>query len=152
MTALLSLKPALTHFDGELQVAEVRSAVLLGLLAFVIYPILPDHPIDPWHLINPREAWLTVVVIAVLGFTNYVLLKLYSSRGLYYSAVLGGMVNSTATIAELSGLLAGRAENESVMALAITIDFLTIVAMFIRNLLILGIFARAPPYPSPSHR
>jgi uncharacterized membrane protein (DUF4010 family) len=143
MTALLSLKPALTHFAGGLQVAEVRSAVLLGLLAFVIYPILPDHPIDPWQLINPREAWLTVVVIAVLGFSNYVLLKLYSSRGLYYSAVLGGMVNSTATIAELSGLLAARAGNENVMALAITIDFLTIVAMFIRNLLILGIFARA---------
>ncbi len=143
MTMLLSLKPALTHFAGGLQVAEVQSAVKLGLLAFVIYPVLPDHPIDPWQLINPREAWLTVVVIAALGFTNYVLLKLYGSRGLYYSAVLGGMVNSTATIAELSGSLVGNAENQSTLPMAVTINFLTIVAMFIRNLLILGIFARA---------
>src|SRR6185437_13900809 len=88
MTMLLSLKPALTHFAGGLQVNEVRSAVLLGLLAFVIFPVLPNRTVDPWQLINPREAWLTVIVIAALGFVNYVLLKLYSSRGLYYTAVL----------------------------------------------------------------
>ncbi|HMF76922.1 MAG TPA: DUF4010 domain-containing protein [Bryobacteraceae bacterium] len=141
MTMLLSLKPALTQFAGGLQVKEVRSAVLLGLLAFVIYPVLPDRAIDPLQLINPREAWLTVVVIAVLGFVNYVLLKLYSSRGLYYSAILGGMVNSTAAIAELSGFLTGSTANA--MPLAITINFLTIVAMFVRNLLIVAIFARS---------
>ncbi|HTU47651.1 MAG TPA: DUF4010 domain-containing protein [Bryobacteraceae bacterium] len=141
MTMLLAFKPALTHFAGGLQVTEVRSAVLLGLLAFVIYPVLPDRTIDPWQLINPREAWLTVVAIAVLGFLNYVLLKLYGSRGLYYSAVLGGMVNSTATIAELSGFLTGPAANT--LALATVINFLTIVAMFVRNLLILAIFARS---------
>jgi uncharacterized membrane protein (DUF4010 family) len=140
MTMLLAFKPALTHFAGGLKVNEVRSAVLLGLLAFVIYPVLPDRTIDPFQLINPREAWLTVVVIAVLGFVNYVLLRLYSSRGLYYSAVLGGMVNSTATIAELSGFLAGSTANA--MGPAITINFLTIVAMFVRNLLIVAIFAR----------
>lgn len=139
MTMLLSLKPALTHFAGGLQVAEIRGAVLLSLLAFVIYPVLPNRPIDPWQLVNPREAWLTVIVIAALGFVNYVLLKLYSSRGLYYAALLGGMVNSTATIAELSGLLAQ--PNGDVMVVGTVIDLLTIVAMFVRNLLILAIFA-----------
>jgi uncharacterized membrane protein (DUF4010 family) len=141
MTMLLSLKPALTHFAGGLRVTEVRGAVLLGLLAFVIYPVLPDHAVDPWGLVNPREAWLTIVVIAVIGFVNYVLLKLYSARGLYYSAVLGGLVNSTAAIAELAGLL--RDQRESVTAVAMMIDLLTVVAMFLRNLLILAIFARA---------
>jgi uncharacterized membrane protein (DUF4010 family) len=140
MTMLLSLKPALTHFAGRLLVNEVRSAVLLGLLAFVVYPVLPDYTVDPWHLINPREAWLTIVVIAALGFVNYVLLKIYSSRGLYYSALLGGLVNSTATIAELAGFL--KNQGESVESLAIVIDLLTVVAMFLRNLLILAIFAR----------
>jgi uncharacterized membrane protein (DUF4010 family) len=140
ITLLLSLKPALTHFAGGLLVTEVRGAVMLGLLAFVIYPILPNHTVDPWNLINPREAWLTVVVIAGIGFVNYVLLKIYSGRGLYYSAVLGGFVNSTATIAELSGSL--KAQRDGATPLAIVIDLLTIVAMFVRNLLILAIFAR----------
>lgn len=141
MTLLLSLKPALTHFAGGLLVTEVRAAVMLALLAFVIYPVLPDRTLDPWNLINPREAWLTVIVIAALGFVNYVLLKIYSSRGLYYSAILGGLVNSTAAIAELAGSL--RNQGEDIGALAITLDLLTVVAMFLRNLLILAIFARA---------
>jgi uncharacterized membrane protein (DUF4010 family) len=141
MTMLLSLKPALTHFTGGLQVNEVRGAVLLGLLGFVIYPVLPDRLIDPWQLVNPREAWLTVILIAVLGFVNYVLLKLYSSRGLYYMAVLGGLVNSTATIAELSGFLAN--PKNDVTEMAIAIDLLTVIAMFVRNLLILAIFAQS---------
>jgi uncharacterized membrane protein (DUF4010 family) len=140
ITMLLSFKPALTHFAGGLQVTEIRSAVLLGLLAFVIYPILPNQYVDPWQLVNPREAWLTVVVIAVLGFGNYVLLKLYSSRGLYYSAVLGGMVNSSATIVELSGLISKLKEN--LLPVMIIVDLLTMLAMFVRNLLILAIFAR----------
>lgn len=141
MTTLLSFKPALTHFAGGLLVSEVRGAVLLGLLAFVIYPVLSNHAIDPWGLVNPREAWLTIVVIAVLGFVNYVLLKMYSSRGLYYSAILGGLVNSTAAIAELAGSL--KYQKENVAPLAMTIDLLTVIAMFLRNLLILAIFARA---------
>jgi uncharacterized membrane protein (DUF4010 family) len=140
MTMLLSLKPALTQFAGGLLVNEVRGAVLLGLLAFVIYPVLPDHPVDPWGLVNPREAWLTILVIAAIGFVNYVLLKLYGARGFYYSAALGGLVNSTAAIAELAGLL--RTQRENAMPAAIIVDLLTVVAMFLRNLLILAIFAR----------
>jgi uncharacterized membrane protein (DUF4010 family) len=133
--------------------------------------VLPDYAIDPWGLINPREAWLTIVVIAALGFVNYVLLKIYSSRGLYYSALLGGLVNSTATIAELSGFLksanahrqeteglprtsgslpdadsvlgqAPHSQGQTLESLAIVIDLLTVMAMFLRNLLILAIFAR----------
>jgi uncharacterized membrane protein (DUF4010 family) len=56
MVFLLSLKPALTHFAGGLRMTEVRSAILLGLLAFVIYPVLPNRTVDPWSLISPREA------------------------------------------------------------------------------------------------
>jgi uncharacterized membrane protein (DUF4010 family) len=140
MTLLLSLKPALTQFTGGLSIQEVRGAVLLGLLGFVIYPTLPDQPVDPWHLVNPREAWLTVIVIAALGFVNYFFLKAYRSRGLYYTAMLGGMVNSTATVAELAGYLSSASGD--ITSLAIRIDLLTVIAMFIRNLLILVFFAR----------
>ena len=48
------------------------------------------------------------MIVALLGFVNYVLLKMYSARGLYYSAILGGLVNSTATAAELSAWMRGQ--------------------------------------------
>jgi len=141
MTFFLAAKPNLSQFAGGLTQSEVRSAVLLGLLGFVIYPILPNGPIDPWQLVNPREAWLTVLLIAVLGFVNYVFLKSYGTRGLYYTAILGGMVNSTATIAELAGFL--KNANGDTTATACVLNLLTVLAMFFRNLIILGIFARA---------
>ncbi len=42
LTLILSLKSELSSFAGGLRPEEIRSAVLLGLIGFVIYPLLPD--------------------------------------------------------------------------------------------------------------
>ncbi len=138
MTMLLAWKFELRRFAGGLQPAEIRSAVLLGLLGLVVYPILPNRFIDPWELINPRQAWLTVVVIAGIGFVNYVLLKLYGTHGLYLSAFLGGSINSSAAAAELSSPLGAGGVSSGVAVAAL---LLTIIAMFLRNLIILALLA-----------
>ena len=135
---LLALKPQLHAFAGGLRQQELRSALVLGLLGFVIWPILPDRFIDPWQLIKPREAWITVVVIACLGFLNYVLLRVYGSKGIYLTAILGGLVNSTASVVELSSTLAGT----TLVSLIVPVVKLTSIAMFVRNILLLAIFAR----------
>jgi uncharacterized membrane protein (DUF4010 family) len=101
MTMLLAWKTELTRFAGGLQPSEIRSAVLLGLIGFVIYPVLPNRYLDPWQLFNPSDAWISVIAIAGIGFLNYVLLRIYSTRGLYLGALFGGLVNSSATMAEL---------------------------------------------------
>src|SRR5882762_4864742 len=102
MTMLLAWKVELRRFAGGLQPDEIRSAVLLGLLGLVVYPILPDRFVDRWELVNPRQAWITVIVIAGIGFVNYVLLKIYGTRGVYVSGFLGGFVNSSAAAVELA--------------------------------------------------
>ena len=137
MTLLLALKPQFLRFAGGLTQEEVRGAVLLGLIGFVIYPVLPNRFVDPWNLLNPREAWLIVILIASIGFVNYVLLRLYSGKGIYYTAVFGGLVNSTAAV-ELSGPIAALGKEAS--NLAIVVNLLTIAAMFARNLILLAIF------------
>jgi uncharacterized membrane protein (DUF4010 family) len=138
MTMLLTWKVGLHRFVGGLQPAEIQSAVLLGLLGLVVYPILPNRFIDRWELINPRQAWITVVVIAGIGFVNYVLLKIYGAKGVYLSGFLGGFVNSSAAAIELAKPL-GAAGTSSGIAVAALL--LTLVAMFARNLLILALFA-----------
>jgi uncharacterized membrane protein (DUF4010 family) len=140
MTMLLAWKTELARFAGALQPEEIRSAVLLSLLSFVIYPLLPDRFVDPWQLLNPRQDWMIVVVIAGLGFANYVLLRLYETRGTYYAAFLGGLVNSTAAATELARLFRN---SEDSAQLAVAVVMVTSVAMFLRNLIILAIFA--PP-------
>lgn len=138
MTMLLAWKQELHRFAGGLSPEEIRSAVLLGLIGFVIYPALPGHFIDPWGLVNPRLAWITIVIVALLGFVNYVLLRVYSTHGLYYTAVLGGLVNSTATISELAAVTHG---DEYLVTMTTGLVLLATVSMFARNLLLLAIFS-----------
>jgi len=132
MTLLLAWKVELQRFAGGVSIAELRGAVLLALIGLVIYPILPNRFIDRWELVNLRQAWITVVVIAGISFVNYVLLRLYSTRGLYWTAVLGGLVNSRAAVAELMNTGAARTSE---------IILVATVAMFVRNIVLLGLFA-----------
>jgi len=89
-------------------------------------------------LVNPQQAWITVIVIAGIGFVNYVLLKIYGTRGVYLSGFLGGFVNSSAAAVELARPL-GAGDVSSGVAVAALL--LTLVAMFARNLLILALFS-----------
>ena len=81
-------------FAGGLTHQEIRSAILLGILGFVVLPLLPNRFVDPWRLIQPREAWIVVVVIASLGFLNYVLLRVYGSRGEVSLATNAQLINN----------------------------------------------------------
>jgi uncharacterized membrane protein (DUF4010 family) len=137
MTMLLAWKTELSRFAGGLQPSEIRSAVLLGLIGFVIYPVLPNRYIDPWQLFNPSDAWISVIAIAGIGFLNYVFLRIYSTRGLYLGALFGGLVNSSATVAEL----AARAQETGMAAQATTLCLITTVAMFARNLILATLFS-----------
>jgi len=133
MTLLLAWKVELRKFAGGVSMDELRGAVLLGLIGLVIYPVLPDRFIDRWELVNLRQAWVTVVVIASIAFVNYVLLRLYSTRGLYWTAILGGLVNSRAAVAELMTVGTGSRTT--------TVVLLATIAMFIRNIVLLALFA-----------
>jgi len=134
MTLLLAWKVELRRFAGGVSLEELRGAVLLGLIGLVIFPVLPNRFIDPWELVNLRQAWVSVVVIASIAFVNYVLLRLYSTRGLYWTAILGGLVNSRAAVAELMTVITDSRTTVLVVLLAT-------VAMFLRNIVLLALFA-----------
>jgi uncharacterized membrane protein (DUF4010 family) len=137
MTMLLAWKTELSRFAGGLQPAEIRSAVWLGLIGFVIYPVLPNRYVDPWQLFNPSDAWISVIAIAGIGFVNYVFLRIYSTGGLYLGALFGGLVNSSATVAEL----AARAQESGMVARTTSLCLLTTIAMFARNLVLATLFS-----------
>ena len=80
---------------------------------------------------------MIVIVVASLGFVNYVLLRMYGSKGLYPTAILGGLINSTATVAEMVSTMSAAGFLKPTVAVVL----LTSVAMFSRNLIILAIFS-----------
>jgi uncharacterized membrane protein (DUF4010 family) len=136
---LLSWKERLAEFGHKLTAAELRSAILLGILAFAIYPVLPVHPIDHWGLIAPRAAWLTVLLIAGIGFANYILWKLFGTRGIELAGFLGGLVNSTVTVTELSVRITEG--GQAFVGVAYRGIMLSVAAMALRNALVLGLLA-----------
>jgi uncharacterized membrane protein (DUF4010 family) len=137
--ALLAWKESLAGFSLELTDTEVRSAILLGILAFVVYPVLPTAPIDPWGLVEPRNAWVTVILIAGLGFVNYVLLKIYGAKGVELAGFLGGLVNSTVTVTEMASRV--REAGDKLVDVAYRGVVLSTAAMVVRNTVLLGLLA-----------
>jgi len=137
--ALLAWKQPLAGFSQALAESELRSAILLAILAFVVYPVPPAGSVDPWGLILPREAWVTVILIAALGFVNYILLKRYGARGVELTGFLGGLVNSTVTVTELANRL--RASGAQLSEATFRGIVLATLAMLARNAAILGLLA-----------
>ena len=136
---LLAWKQPLSGFVTGLSDIELRSAILLALLAFVIYPVLPTHALDPWGIIEPRGTWATVILIAALGFVNYILWKIYGPRGLEIAAFFGGLVNSTAAVAELANRL--REAGARLRGPCYRGVIIATAAMILRNAVLLGVLA-----------
>lgn len=138
VTALLSWKTEFITFSSKLTVAEIRGTLLFGFITAVVYPLLPNRFIDPWRLLNPRSVWLTVVIVSGLSFVNYVLLRQFGTRGIRYSAILGGFVNSAATAALIGQEVL---DDPSTLAAAPTNVVLSDMAMILRNWVLVVIFS-----------
>lgn len=138
-SALLTWKEPLAGFSIGLKDVELRSAILLAILALVIYPALPEGTVDPWEIFAPREVLVTIILIAGLGFVNYILLKLYGARGIELTGFLGGLVNSSVAVGELA--LRVRETQGQMLGVAYRGILLASAAMVIRNGVLLAMLA-----------
>ena len=103
IVVLLVLRAPLHAFArAKLSDQELRDAVLLAAAAILVLPVLPDHPIDPWQVVNPRLVWKLTVLIMLVDAAGYVAQRLVGARaGLPISGLLGGFVSSTAVVATM---------------------------------------------------
>ncbi len=138
ITALLAWKTEIVEFTSKLTVKEIRGTLLMAFITAIVYPLLPDTYIDPWHIINPRSIWLTVIIVSALNFVNYILLRQFGMKGMRYSAILGGLVNSAAT----SILLGQEMKSSPDFAPDVPASFmLADLAMIFRNGVLVAIFS-----------
>jgi uncharacterized membrane protein (DUF4010 family) len=99
---LVSRAPLHAFAKAKLSDQELRDAVLLAAAAILVLPILPDHPIDPWNVVNPRMVWKLTVLIMLVDAVGYVAQRLVGARaGLPISGLLGGFVSSTVVVATM---------------------------------------------------
>ena len=116
-TIVLAERKVLHDFVSRLKWSELRAALLLLTMTFVLLPILPDRTVDPWDALNPRQLWLMMVVIATVSYVGYICVRVAGERaGLLYAAAAGGLVSSTAVTLAYSRL--SKKSPGSAMALA----------------------------------
>jgi len=129
---LLIQKQPLHQFAGNLTKEELYNAIQFLAVAFILYPVIPDKQF--FGLVNLRYAILIVILVSLISFSSYVLLKKFgTARGICYSGFVGGFVNSEATTGALAGLSKKAVEMSDVVLTGI---LLCNISMLIRNLIL----------------
>lgn len=68
------------------------------IIAGVVLPLLPHHPISAQINISPYQFWLAIVAVSGISYFSYLLKKFVFPRsGTILSALFGGLYSSTAT-------------------------------------------------------
>jgi uncharacterized membrane protein (DUF4010 family) len=101
---LLAQKERLRHLLRDVVTdVEVDDALRFVAMAVVVLPLLPDHSIDRWGVIEPQRVWLLVVVLAGIGWVGYVTTRVLGPRrGLPVTGLAGGFVSGSATTAMMA--------------------------------------------------
>ncbi len=129
---LLIQKKPLHQFAGNLTKEELYNAVQFLAVAFILYPVMPEKEL--FGVINLRYAILIVILVSLISFLSYVLLRTFGTkRGICYSGFVGGFVNSEATTAALAGLSKRSVEMVDPVLTGI---LLCNISMLIRNLVL----------------
>lgn len=96
---ILFSKSTLHRFTHTIKPLELKTAIVLLLIAAVIIDLTPNSAIDPWGIINPRKFGYLVLILATLEFSSYILLKVIGEKkGSLVVGFLGGLVSSTAVL------------------------------------------------------
>lgn len=113
---------------------ELRSALVLLAMTFIVLPVVPDTPIGPAGGVNPREVWLIAIVLAGVSFLGYAAVRwLGARRGVLLAALAGGLVSSTAVTMTSARRAAANEATPTLLAagvaIATAVSFIRVVAI-----------------------
>jgi len=134
-TAFLAGRNKLHILSRKIEQGEIFGAVKFGIIAFIILPLLPNRALDPFGLFNPFQLWYIVVIVSAIYFVSYVLLKIFSEKGLLITAMLGGLISGSMITFQIAGWLK---RNKKLLSAATTGVLLTIVAGVLADLFVIA--------------
>mgnify|MGYP001171562546 CR=1 FL=1 len=96
-TMILAVKKTAHRYVEIIREDELLDTLKMGTIALVILPLLPNETLDPFGVLNPRNIWLMVVLVSLIGYVGYVMIRIFGTdKGLSITGALGGLVSSTA--------------------------------------------------------
>jgi uncharacterized membrane protein (DUF4010 family) len=133
---LASRTPLHRFVQKVLTEQELHDGLLLAAASLVVLPLVPDHPVGPLSVFNPRTLWRLVVLVMAIGAAGYVALRALGPRfGLPLSGFASGFVSSAATIGSLGALAA---KEPSLLPGAVAGAVLSTLATIVQMVLVVG--------------
>lgn len=104
LAILLAAKRPMHDFvKGRISDVEFFDTLKFLAVVFVVLPLLPDRDMGPLEFFNPRQVWTFVVIYSALSYAGYFLVRVFGAgRGLFASAVMGGLVSTPAVTMSLA--------------------------------------------------
>ncbi|MDX5329040.1 MAG: MgtC/SapB family protein [Marinobacter sp.] len=94
---ILDNKEEIHGWIHKLQAHELDAALKLLLISVVMLPLLPSAAMGPGGVLNPREIWWMVVLIASISFVGYFAIRVAGARkGILFTSLFAGLSSSTA--------------------------------------------------------
>lgn len=94
---VLDNKQEIHDWVDKLNAHELDAAFKLLLISAVILPLLPNENIGPGGVLNLREIWWMVVLIASISFVGYFAMRIVGTgRGIMFTSIFAGLSSSTA--------------------------------------------------------
>lgn len=100
---LLAAKEPIHWFvSGAVTKDEMSDFFILAAATLIVLPIVPNESIGPYDAINPRNLWLVVILVMLIGALSHIALRLLGSKaGLPVVGLISGFISSIATIAAM---------------------------------------------------
>ncbi len=97
---LLAAKEPIHGFVlGVVTKDELNDFLILAAATLIVLPLVPSEFIGPFDAINPRNLWLIVILVMLIGALGHLALRWLGGRiGLPLVGLVSGFVSSIATI------------------------------------------------------
>ncbi|TFG99776.1 DUF4010 domain-containing protein [Candidatus Thorarchaeota archaeon] len=128
---ILGFKEELAHAVEVITREEMTSAVELAVIILFIWPLVPQT-ISLGPIEFPMfQTYFLIVLLLVVKFGNYLLVKKYKDRGIYFFGLFGGLANSEAAVSSVTDFYV-QEERKGPSKISLSIN-LANVAMVLRN-------------------
>ncbi|MGY5852757.1 MAG: DUF4010 domain-containing protein, partial [Candidatus Thorarchaeota archaeon] len=132
---VLGFKEELAHAVEIITREEMISAVELAVIILFLWPLMPQT-IQLGAIEFPAfQTYFLVVILLAVSFGNYLLVKKYKDRGIYFFGLFGGLANSEAAVSSVTDFYVAE-ERKGAGRISLSIN-LANVAMVLRNGLLL---------------
>ncbi len=99
---LLLSKPWFGAWVPRLRRMDLTATLQLLIVLAIGLPLLPNEPIDPWHVLAPRKIGWFITLIAGMSYVGYVLNRILGpERSAGLTGLVGGLASSTAVTAAM---------------------------------------------------